>query len=249
MRELSLFSGAGGGLLGTKILGWRTIGYVEIEDYCQRVIKQRIEDGIFDNAPIFSDIRTFNSEGYAEQYKGVVDVISAGFPCQPHSICGKLRGGEDERNMWPETISTIRIIRPQYVWLENVTGLLTSGYFGTILESLSQSGYVGRYISLGSSFVGSLCEGQRLWVLAIKADCAMLEGMDISKSFLSYQKESFRRKYTRAVCAMLSQDDYTRIKRDTNAVARGMERLKAIGNGQDPFLVAAAWRILSEGLI
>lgn len=158
-------------------------------------------------------------------------------------------GGEDERNMWPETISTIRIIRPQYVWLENVTGLLTSGYFGTILESLSQSGYVGRYISLGSSFVGSLCEGQRLWVLAIKADCAMLEGMDVSKSFLSHQKESFRRKYTRAVCAMLSQDDYTRIKRDTNAVARGMERLKAIGNGQDPFLVAAAWRILSEGLI
>lgn len=94
MRELSLFSGAGGGLLGTKIIGWRTVGYVEIEDYCQRVIKQRIEDGIFDNAPIFSDIRTFNSEGYAEQYKGVVDVISAGFPCQPHSICGKRRGGK-----------------------------------------------------------------------------------------------------------------------------------------------------------
>ena len=86
MKELSLFSGAGGGVLGTQLLGWETIGYVEYNEYCQRVIRQRIEDGYLDEAPIFSDVNAFISEGYADAYKGMVGVISAGFPCQPFSV-------------------------------------------------------------------------------------------------------------------------------------------------------------------
>ena len=88
MRELSLFSGAGGGLLGTKhLLGWTTIGYVEWEDYCQKVLAQRIKDGWLDEAPIFGDIRAFNDK-WAERYRGLVDVISAGNTkdCQPNHI-------------------------------------------------------------------------------------------------------------------------------------------------------------------
>ena len=158
-------------------------------------------------------------------------------------------GGADERNMWPETITTIRTVQPRIAWLENVTGLLTSGYFGTVIGDLSTSGYMGRYVSLGGGVVGSLCEGERLWIIAVKANGSKLQSLDFSKSFRAYPEESFRRKYSRAMCAMLSQDDYSRIKRDRDAVARGMERLKAIGNGQDPFLVRAAWQILSEGLI
>ena len=88
MKELSLFSGAGGGVLGTKLLGWEAIGYVEYNEYCQQVIAQRIEDGFLDEAPIFSDVRAFLSEGYAESYQGMVDVVTAGFPCQPFSIAG-----------------------------------------------------------------------------------------------------------------------------------------------------------------
>ena len=74
MRELSLFSGAGGGLLATKhLLGWETIGYVEIDEYCQAILAQRIEDGYLDPAPIFGDIKRFISEGYAEAYQGMVE--------------------------------------------------------------------------------------------------------------------------------------------------------------------------------
>ncbi len=80
LRELSLFTGAGGGVLGTKLLGWQSVGYVEFNQYCQRVIMQRIADGLLDNAPIFSDIREFIKEGHAEAYAGNVDVISGGFP-------------------------------------------------------------------------------------------------------------------------------------------------------------------------
>ncbi len=98
MRELSLFTGAGGGLLGTKLLGWEHIGYVEINDYCQEIIRQRIKDGILDEAPIFGDIKTFISEGYADAYKGMVDAITGGFPCQDISSAGPGGGIEAERS-------------------------------------------------------------------------------------------------------------------------------------------------------
>jgi DNA (cytosine-5)-methyltransferase 1 len=75
MRELSLFSGAGGGLLGSHLLGWTPIGYVEWNDYCQRVIRQRIIDGILPNAPIFGDVRQFIQSGAASRYRGFVDVV------------------------------------------------------------------------------------------------------------------------------------------------------------------------------
>src|ERR1041385_3049544 len=86
LNELSLFTGCGGGVLGSLLLGHRIIGYVEKDDYCQKLIAQRIKDGIFHNAPIFSDIRTFIDSGSAELYRGVTDILSAGFPCQPFSV-------------------------------------------------------------------------------------------------------------------------------------------------------------------
>jgi DNA (cytosine-5)-methyltransferase 1 len=249
MTELSLFTGAGGGILGSKLLGWKTLGYVEWDDYCQQIIAQRIKDRLIDRAPIFGNIRSFIDQGYAASYKGLVDIISAGFPCQPFSACGHQLGGADERNMWPETIRAIRTIRPAFAWLENVPNLLTSGYFENITGNLVESGYNCRWCVLGADTVGSLCQGERLWILAFEANGSKLESIDIQKPILSCSKESFRRKYTRAVCEALSQDDYTEYKRDSDAVARGMERLKAIGNGQDPFLVRAAWELLIKGII
>lgn len=166
MRELSLFTGAGGGVLGTKLLGWTTIGYVEYEPYCQQIIKQRIADGILDAAPIFGDIRAFVSGGHAEAYQGMVDVITAGFPCQPFSVAGKQQGADDERNMWPATLDTIRAVRPRYVMLENVPGLVVSGYFGTILGGLAESGYDSWRRILSAAEMGAPHKRDRLWIVA-----------------------------------------------------------------------------------
>ena len=167
MKELSLFSGAGGGLLGTHhLLGWQTIGYVEYDDYCQRVIAQRIKDGLLSSAPIFGDIRTFISEGCAGLYRGVTDVISAGFPCQPFSVAGKRRGEEDERNMWPFTRDTIRIVKPKWAFLENVPGLISSGYFGEVISDLAEIGYHARWTVLGAKDVGAPHKRDRLWIVA-----------------------------------------------------------------------------------
>ena len=158
-------------MLGSKLLGWRTIGYVEYEKYCQEIIKQRIADGILDIAPIFGDIKKFISDGYAQLYSDRVDVVSGGFPCQPFSVAGKRLGVDDPRNMWPSTIECIRIIRPRFAFLENVPGLLTHKYFGRILGDLAESGYDARWTVLGADDVGANHRRKRLWILASDSRC------------------------------------------------------------------------------
>lgn len=166
MRELSLFTGAGGGLLGTKLLGWTHVGYVEWNEYCQRVIAARIADGYLDRAPIFTDVREFAQSGAADQYRGIADVVSAGFPCQPFSVAGKQLAGDDERNMWPATAEIIRRVQPRSVLLENVPGLVSCGYVGTVLADLAALGYVGRWGVLGASDCGAPHIRKRLWICA-----------------------------------------------------------------------------------
>lgn len=166
MRELSLFTGAGGGLLGTKQLGWAHVGYVEWNEYCQRVIARRIADGFLDEAPIFTDVREFVQSGAAEQYRGIADVVSGGFPCQPFSVAGKQLADADERNMWPATVEVIRHVQPRSVLLENVPGLVSCGYIGTVLADLAALGYVGRWGVLGASDVGAPHARKRLWIVA-----------------------------------------------------------------------------------
>ena len=166
MNELSLFSGAGGGLLGTKLLGWRSVGYVENNTYCQQILAQRIEDGFLDEAPIFGDIDDFIESGAAKKYKGYVDVVTAGFPCQPFSVAGKKKGQDDERNKWPQTIQCIRDVGCRYALLENVPGLLNSGYFPEILRSLAEAGFDARGTVLGADDVGAPHRRKRLWILA-----------------------------------------------------------------------------------
>ena len=167
MRELSLFSGAGGGLLATKhLLGWETIGYVEIDEFCQRVIAQRIRDGHLDNAPIFTDIRAFIDSGCAELYRGITDVITAGFPCQPFSVAGKGLAEADERNQWPNTLECVRLVRPRFVFLENVPGLLTHEYIRRIYGDLVEIGYDARWDCISAAHVGAPHKRLRWWLVA-----------------------------------------------------------------------------------
>ena len=262
MRELSLFSGAGGGLLGSKILGWETVGYVEFNEYCQRVIAQRIRDGWLDRAPIFGDIRTFLSDGYAAIYKGMVDVVSGGFPCQPFSVAGKRAAADDPRDMWPATLEVIRQIRPEWALLENVPGLLSAGadvhggYFGTILRDLAEAGYDAEWTVLGADDVGAPHRRKRLWILA-HATKERLEG---SKPVGERFAERSRPRNSGANVPEPRCWDGKRPRREiggeawaswwnpepplgrvVNGLAHRVDRLKALGNGQVPQTMATAF--------
>lgn len=237
MRELSLFSGAGGGILGTHhLLGWRTVGYVEWNEYCQRVLAARIADGYLSEAPIFTDVREFVQSGASEQYQGIADVVTAGFPCQPFSVAGKQQAENDERNMWPATRDVIRIVQPKSVLLENVPGLVSCGYLGTVLCELAALGYVGRWGILGAKHAGpSMHERERLWI------CANSNSAQRKRRSLSGRVHQEH--------ANVSINSWWETEPSVDRVAYGLahqlERLKAIGNGQVPSLAALAWQELS----
>lgn len=246
MRELSLFTGAGGGLLGSKLLGWETVGYVEINDYCQRVIAQRIKDGILDNAPIYGDIRAFINGGYAASYKGMVDVVTGGFPCQDISVCKQDAAGIDgERSgLWLDMAEVIHQVRPDFVKLENSPALTSRG-LGRVLRDLALMGYDAKWGVFRASAYGAAHHRARLFLVAY-AHGAKLEGLDFPKSVCADTAQSRRRQFTRAINAALPADDYAAMPRNPNDVARGMDRLKATGNGQVPVVVRRAWGILSQ---
>lgn len=168
MNELALFAGAGGGLLATHhLLGWHCIGYVEKEEYPCRVLEARINDGLLSPAPIFRmHTRDFIRSGIVSAYRGVADVITAGFPCQPFSRAGKQLGEADERNAWPDTIAIICLVRPQWVLLENVASLIANPYFGTILGDLAEIGYDCRWDCIPACAVGANHQRDRVWVIA-----------------------------------------------------------------------------------
>jgi DNA (cytosine-5)-methyltransferase 1 len=276
MNELSLFTGTGGGLLGTHLLGWKPIGYVEFNEYCQRVIAQRIADGILPIAPIFGDVREFVQSGAAAQYRGFADVVTGGFPCQPFSQAGKQLGADDPRNMWPSTIDTVRAIRPAYCFFENVPGLLNSGYFERILCDLAESGYSVRWRCLSAAELGAAHKRDRLWIAAYtnrrNGDRRAEPGTGRSNGVAIHGKEraiaamgntpsaGFPNRQYKAMGRSAQGDTFKQFERSTwwltepdvgrvaNGVASRVDRLKAIGNGQVPAVVRAAWHLLTEEL-
>jgi len=161
--ELSLFSGGGGGLLATKhLLGWQTVCYVEWDKYAVEVLKARIRDGYLDDAPIWDDAFTFDGQPWV----GLVDVVTAGFPCQPFSSAGKGLAENDPRNGWPAVIRILREVRPRYAFLENVPGLISKPYFRRILGDLAEAGFDIQHDCISAQEVGAPHLRERLWIVA-----------------------------------------------------------------------------------
>lgn len=116
LKLLDLFSGIGGFSLAAHQLGWETVAFVEKEPFCQRVLTER-----FEGVPIHDDIFTFSGK----PFRGRVDIIAGGPPCQPFSAAGKRKGVNDERYLFPETLRIVREVQPTWFILENVAGLIS----------------------------------------------------------------------------------------------------------------------------
>ena len=160
---VSAYSGIGGLDLGVRAaIPTRTICYIEREITCARVLAQRVSEGLLDEAPIYSDVKSFPAELFA----GKVDILIGGFPCQPFSHAGKQEGSEDERNLWPDTLRLIRTLRPQFVFLENVPALISNEYFGTILGDLAESGFDAEWGCFTASEIGASHRRERVFILA-----------------------------------------------------------------------------------
>ena len=168
LNHLSLFSGIGGFELGMQLAGldFQTIGYVEKDKYCQAVLQERMNDGYLDTAPIIRDITECDFRPMA----GLVDCITGGFPCQPHSSANhsKQKGATDARNLWPETLGCIRQVEPRWVLLENVPGILANGYGETVVGQLAEIGYDCIWHCVPAAAVGAPHLRWRWWCLAVE---------------------------------------------------------------------------------
>ena len=164
MNELSLFTGYAGFSLGLKLAGLKTktIGYCDNDSYIQKLLQQRIKDNLIDDAPIIGDIRSFDFS----IYRGVCDIVSAGFPCQPHSHAGHRKGSEDNRNLWPDTLRCISEVGPSYAILENVPGILSNGYASIVTGQLSEIGYDSQWGIVSAADAGAPHLRKRWWCLA-----------------------------------------------------------------------------------
>jgi len=161
LNELALFAGAGGGILGAHLLGWRTVCAVEWEQYPASVLCARQNEGLLPPFPIWDDIQTFDGR----PWRGIVQVVSGGFPCQDISAAGKGVGIDGERSgMWREMARVIREVRPRLVFVEN-SPMLTSRGLGAVLGDLASMGFDARWGVLGAADVGANHQRDRIWIV------------------------------------------------------------------------------------
>lgn len=290
MNVLELFAGAGGGILGSRLLGHQTVCAVELDPYCREILLRRQEEGHLEPFPIWDDVRTFDGRPWSR----TVDIVAGGFPCQPWSVAGKQRGEADSRNLWPDTIRVIREVGPRFTFLENVPGLACKSYFWEqILPDLAEAGFNARWEIVSAAEVGAPHLRKRLWIIAYshsesKHDVSLYAKMEgPSKPFSNSKRQNLwdKPRWSRGSIrkgapkpinngevgvmanpesqgleiaksssiaqgfARLAGEGWWQVEpgmgRVVDGLAHRMDRLRALGNGQVPAVVAEAWRRLT----
>jgi DNA (cytosine-5)-methyltransferase 1 len=242
LNTFHLFAGCGGGILADILLGHNPIGACEIEPYPRNVLLARQADGHLPNFPIWDDVATLDGN----PWRGTVDVLCGGFPCQDISsartnnhVNGKQLGLDGAKSgLWRHMARVIMEMRPRFAFIENSPNLRTKGLV-TVLKDLDEMGYHTRRIVIGSRHVGADHHRDRMWILAY-ANLPQREGGCIPSGVPKAHT------YT---CSPDWRESESRLERVKDGMAYRLDRLKAIGNGQDCRVAASAFNILSEGLI
>ena len=164
MTHGSLFSGIGGFDLAAEWAGWENVFACEIDPFCQKVLKYH-----FPKSTLYENIRTTDFT----IWRGRINVLSGGFPCQPFSTAGKRKGTEDDRYLWPEMLRAIREISPRWVVGENVLGIVNWNggmVFEQVCADMEAEGYEVQPYVLPACGIGAPHQRQRTWFVAHRAD-------------------------------------------------------------------------------
>lgn len=235
MNELALFAGAGGGILGGKLLGWRTVCAVEINSFCARRLMQRQNEKHLSPFPIWDDVCTFDGK----PWNRVVDVVSGGFPCQDISNAGKCVGISGEKSgLWKQMARVIREIRPRYAFIENVAALNRRG-LGTVLADLAKMGMDAKWGVFSSCSCGAAQTRERMFILADSNGIRRSGQGDVCK-------QSRGTKAVRSVQITDWEENAAEFCRVDHEMASRMDRLIGVGNGQDARVVRLAWETLTS---
>ena len=246
--HLELFAGIGGIALASEWAGFTHIGFVERDPFCQKVLAKH-----WPEVPIYNDVTTF--DGY--EFRGV-DLISGGFPCQPHSLAGSRKASSDERDLWGEVVRIVGEAKPRWFLGENVPGLFSSEsgrFFGRVVDDLAALGYRVGWAMYGASDTGAVHRRNRVFIVgysdqprlegrgatraaanadATDAHCERCEGLSCGETrdsqYAGTAKESGRR-----LCEFGREDGGANVA-DASRVSNGQAGTTAgtIGSGREP---------------
>lgn len=209
MRHGSLFSGIGGFDLAAEWSGFTNVFQVEIDEFCQQVLKKN-----FPNTKRYYDIKGFKGTSY----RGSVDIISGGFPCQPFSIAGRRKGDKDERALFSEMVRVINEIRPGWIVAENVYGLLNihnGDYFEEICSSLESIKYEVQPIIIPASTFNAPHQRNRVWIIGREnsqdSRCEYVQRTQNKRELKEQNKQGNATKFERPI-----KSEGIRIITDTN---------------------------------
>ena len=224
---LALFAGGGGLELGLSLaLGtdYKAVAYVEREATSAAVLAANMERGWLDKAPIWDDVTTFTGDAVSPLVDNI-DIISAGFPCQPWSVAGSRKGTEDERWLWPLIFRLVREIRPRSIFLENVPGLLHGG-IEHVLGDLASVGFDAEWTSVRASDVGAPHRRERVFILASRDS----EHSDLLERGIRGESDTDSRTVANSSNLSGQVSSPSRAGRESGAVAAGTSG--TLGNAQ-----------------
>ncbi len=217
MTHASLFSGIGGFDLAAEWAGWTNSFNCEIDPFCRRILKYH-----FPNAEQYADIRTTDFT----IWRGRIDVLTGGFPCQPFSLAGKRKGTEDERYLWPEMLRVIRTVRPRWVVGENVFGIVNWSegmVFDEVCSDLEAAGYAVQPYIIPACGVGAPHRRDRCWFVAYYADAgfeAMRERTDCADADRVVTDSYGKRRNEQLAAGVASETEKRACQRDRKTFAR-----------------------------
>lgn len=237
MRELVLFSGHGGSILASQLLGWEIVAAVELNDYARRVLMARQDDGCLRPFPIWDDVLTFDGK----PWRGLVDCVSGGFPCvgispaRNNTIEGRIAGLNDSKSgLVREQLRIIREVEPAYCRFENHPNLSKRG-LAFVLSALAAMGFDAAWDTLSADAFGAPHERKRLWIEATHPDRAQRQRGQLSSG--ANQEHAFAR------CSVWGKGEPP-ICRVDDGLPHRMDRLIGLGNAQVPIVAASAWNLI-----
>lgn len=250
INGLAICAGVAGIELGLKdVFGtnYRTICYIEQESYTATTLVARMEEAALDIAPIWDNITTFDSK----PWRGAVDFITAGYPCQPFSTSGKKLGTKDERWLWQPICQTIEELQPFGIFIENVARHIRVG-FDKVCGDLEHLGYKVKAGLFKSYEVGARHKRERLFALAysngIGPRCPMDKG-GRKQPWAEFVRSCFSEGIHCPQCYGLSKmawfKNEPKLGRVVNGPANRMDRARLIGNAVMPQMAAYAFLTLN----
>ena len=175
LRMLDLFSGIGGfSYAGEKLVGgYETVAFCEYDKHAQRVLRKHWPD-----TEIIDDVRELAND--ADRFRGLVDIVVGGYPCQPFSAAGKRRGDKDDRHLWPEMLRIIQAVRPTWVIGENVAGHISMG-LDEVLSDLEAEGYQARCFVIPAVAADARHRRDRCWIVGYSKHDGSFASGDIGR--------------------------------------------------------------------